>query len=60
VQHDGGLSSIAVVQQDEDLEATAGKIELLWLYTDTMVSFLPIRNASSSSLQLVFLPFVLI
>ncbi len=37
VQHDGGLASIAVVQQDEDLEAVAGRIQLLWLYTDTMV-----------------------
>jgi hypothetical protein len=26
-----------VVQQDEDLEDIAGKIQLLWLYTDTMV-----------------------
>jgi hypothetical protein len=40
LQHDGGLASIAVVQQDEDLESTAGKIELLWLYTDTMVSLI--------------------
>ncbi len=37
MQHDGGLASIAVVQQDEDLEDIAGKIQLLWLYTDTMV-----------------------
>lgn len=37
IKHDGGLTSIAVVQQDEDLETVAGRIQLLWLYTDTMV-----------------------